>query len=97
MIRLCGRLTSRRRMSPLVAGILEKTGFPELYPVQKALDKELGKNPNSNVIVKSTTGSGKTLAFLIPVLERLLNKPYMAGTEVLIILPTRDLAVQVFG
>ena len=78
-----------------MAQILDRTGYNELYPVQIALNGELEKNPTSNVIVKSTTGSGKTLAFIIPILERLISKPYMPGTEILIVVPTRDLAVQV--
>lgn len=95
MIRLCGRFSSKRRLSQKVAQILDRTGYNELYPVQIALNGELEKNPTSNVIVKSTTGSGKTLAFIIPILERLISKPYMPGTEILIVVPTRDLAVQV--
>uniref|UniRef100_A0A1I8JEU0 RNA helicase n=1 Tax=Macrostomum lignano TaxID=282301 RepID=A0A1I8JEU0_9PLAT len=42
------------------------------------------------------TGSGKTAAFLLPVIERLLYKP--AGppvTRVLVLSPTRELAVQI--
>ena len=95
MIRLCGRISPNRRMSSKVTQILDRTGFSELYPVQIALNGELEKNPTSNVIVKSTTGSGKTLAFIIPILERLMSKPFMPGTEILIVVPTRDLAVQV--
>lgn len=42
------------------------------------------------------TGSGKTAAFLIPILERLLHRPKSASAaiRVLILLPTRELAVQ---
>ena len=46
----------------------------------------------------SSTGTGKTAAFMLPILERLLFKPAngVAVTRVLIVLPTRELAVQVF-
>lgn len=46
----------------------------------------------------SKTGSGKTLAYLIPVIERLyVNKwTVLDGLGALIILPTRELAIQVF-
>lgn len=44
----------------------------------------------------AVTGSGKTAAFLIPVIERLMHrrKGAPSATRVLIILPTRELAVQ---
>lgn len=43
------------------------------------------------------TGSGKTLAFLIPAVEMLHNIHFMPrnGTGVIIICPTRELAIQV--
>jgi ATP-dependent RNA helicase DDX27 len=41
------------------------------------------------------TGSGKTAAFLIPVLERLMHRSRAVNaTRVLVLLPTRELAVQ---
>jgi ATP-dependent RNA helicase DDX27 len=44
----------------------------------------------------AVTGSGKTAAFLIPVIERLIHRPRSsaAATRVLVLLPTRELAVQ---
>lgn len=45
----------------------------------------------------AVTGSGKTLAFLLPVLERLQYRARgMAASRVLVLLPTRELAVQCF-
>lgn len=42
----------------------------------------------------AVTGSGKTLAFLLPVIERLqYRQKSVAATRVLILLPTRELAV----
>ena len=44
----------------------------------------------------AATGSGKTAAFMLPVLERLLFRPRKtAQTRVLVLSPTRELAVQV--
>ncbi|XP_071959384.1 probable ATP-dependent RNA helicase DDX27 [Antedon mediterranea] len=44
----------------------------------------------------AATGTGKTGAFMLPVLERLLYKPKEAPTtRVLVLLPTRELGVQV--
>ncbi len=43
------------------------------------------------------TGTGKTAAFLLPIMQRLLTQPVagQAGTRVLILAPTRELAVQI--
>jgi hypothetical protein len=44
----------------------------------------------------AVTGSGKTAAFALPILERLLYRPKQSGAiYVLILTPTRELAVQV--
>ncbi|CAB3359323.1 Hypothetical predicted protein [Cloeon dipterum] len=45
----------------------------------------------------AATGTGKTAAFMLPTLERLLFKPNgEAVTRVLVLVPTRELGVQVF-
>ncbi len=50
--------------------------------------------PKSNdVMLISPTGSGKTLAFLLPVLS--LLKPGTEGLQVLILVPSRELAIQI--
>lgn len=50
-----------------------------------------------DIVAGAVTGSGKTAAFLIPILERLAHRPKGrddAKTRVLILMPTRELAVQ---
>jgi ATP-dependent RNA helicase RhlE len=47
-----------------------------------------------DVIVASQTGTGKTAAFLIPLLERLLDKS-KTKTRALVLTPTRELALQI--
>ena len=47
-----------------------------------------------DVLATAQTGTGKTLAFLIPVIERLLKQD-KAGIAALILVPTRELAMQV--
>lgn len=45
----------------------------------------------------AATGTGKTAAYMLPVLERLLFRPKdMAITRVLVLVPTRELGVQVY-
>src|SRR5579859_2172957 len=52
-----------------------------------------------DVLATAQTGTGKTLAFLIPIIEQLLNnlanKIPMPGIEALVLVPTRELAMQV--
>ena len=45
----------------------------------------------------AATGTGKTAAYMLPVLERLLYRPVSkAVTRVLVLVPTRELGVQVY-
>jgi ATP-dependent RNA helicase DDX18/HAS1 len=50
-----------------------------------------------DVLGAARTGSGKTLAFVVPAAELLFHAHFMPrnGTGVLIISPTRELAMQV--
>ena len=48
-----------------------------------------------NVIGIAKTGSGKTLAFLLPAIVHMRAQPRCKQPKVLIVLPTRELAVQV--
>jgi ATP-dependent RNA helicase RhlE len=47
-----------------------------------------------DLLATAQTGTGKTLAFLIPIAERLL-KIRSAGVHALVLVPTRELAIQV--
>lgn len=50
-----------------------------------------------DVVANAVTGSGKTAAFMLPILERLLYRPRRVPlTRVLVLVPTRELAAQVF-
>ncbi|NLE46031.1 MAG: DEAD/DEAH box helicase [Chloroflexi bacterium] len=51
-----------------------------------------------DIIGCAPTGTGKTVAYLLPTLQRLLNEPSQRkNPRVLILVPTRELAVQVAG
>ena len=46
-----------------------------------------------DILATAQTGTGKTLAFLIPIMEQLLANP-ATGIEALVLVPTRELAMQ---
>ena len=48
---------------------------------------------NKDVLLLAPTGSGKTLAYLLPVLRGL--KPEIAGVQCLVLVPSRELAMQI--
>ena len=47
-----------------------------------------------DIIACAKTGSGKTFAFLIPILSMLKQKLDQVGVRALILVPTRELALQ---
>jgi ATP-dependent RNA helicase DDX18/HAS1 len=53
----------------------------------------------NDVLGSAKTGSGKTLAFLIPAIELLHKASFMPrnGTGVIVVCPTRELAMQVYA
>lgn len=58
----------------------------------------LGKGddePKADVVVHAQTGSGKTLAFLLPLFA--LLEPSRSAVQALVVVPTRELALQVGG
>jgi ATP-dependent RNA helicase RhlB len=48
-----------------------------------------------DLYVQSQTGTGKTAAYLIVIFQRLLAEPLLNGKKAIIMVPTRELAVQV--
>ncbi len=76
----------------------------------KALDELAFKQPTDvqlqslplalegkDLFVSAETGSGKTAAYLLPILHRLISTPATdTGTRALILVPTRELARQVY-
>ncbi len=50
-----------------------------------------------DLLVSAATGSGKTAAFLLPIMQRFLDVPVASGgTRALILVPTRELARQIY-
>jgi ATP-dependent RNA helicase DDX18/HAS1 len=76
---------------------IEAMGFETMTEIQQRAIPPLlaGKD----VLGAAKTGSGKTLAFLIPAIEMLHSLKFKPrnGTGVVIVSPTRELALQIFG
>src|ERR1700751_1836818 len=51
--------------------------------------------PGRDLVGQAATGTGKTAAFALPVLQRILGRNGPAGVLALILVPTRELAIQV--
>src|SRR5687767_12008590 len=68
-------------------------GYEEPTPVQRETIPLLlaGKD----LLGQAATGTGKTAAFALPMLQRILEDPKGRGTSGLILVPTRELAMQV--
>lgn len=76
---------------------IEKMGFTTMTSVQARTIPPL--LAGRDVLGAAKTGSGKTLAFLIPAIELLHSLKFKPrnGTGIIVITPTRELALQIFG
>src|SRR6267143_4850465 len=85
------KLFSELGLSEEVLKAIDKLGFEQAAPIQAAAIPVLmhGKD----VVGQSQTGSGKTAAFSIPAIEKV--DPNNRTVQILILCPTRELAVQV--
>src|SRR5437660_1101522 len=79
-------------ISPYAKERLAAARFTTPTPVQAAAIPQALEG--KDVLATAQTGTGKTLAFLIPVIERLL-KDKTPGIAALVLVPTRELAMQV--
>ncbi|XP_029461206.1 ATP-dependent RNA helicase DDX18 isoform X2 [Rhinatrema bivittatum] len=77
-------------------GIAEM-GFAHMTEIQHKSIRPLLEG--RDILAAARTGSGKTLAFLIPAIELVYKLKFMPrnGTGVLILSPTRELAMQTYG
>ena len=87
------------KISDALKGRLSAAGFHTPTPVQaKAIPPAL---EGADILATASTGTGKTLSFLIPMIERMdaTSAPSTKGKRgpirALILLPTRELAMQV--
>ncbi|KID86952.1 ATP-dependent RNA helicase HAS1 [Metarhizium guizhouense ARSEF 977] len=85
------------KLSEKTMKAITEMGFTKMTAIQRTAIPPLlaGKD----VLGAAKTGSGKTLAFLIPAIEILsaLRFKPRNGTGVIVVSPTRELALQIFG
>lgn len=80
-------------LQPALVRRCDQLGYREPTPIQhKAVPVILS---GADIIGCAQTGTGKTAAFLLPILQRLTTTRFMPGVRVLILAPTRELALQI--
>ncbi|MDH3651197.1 MAG: DEAD/DEAH box helicase, partial [Saprospiraceae bacterium] len=73
---------------------LQAMGFNTATPIQEQAIPIIKQS--QDLIACAQTGTGKTAAFLLPILDGLIRNP-VDYTHTLILVPTRELAIQIEG
>ena len=80
-------------LDPRLQKNLQKMGFERPTPIQSATIAHA--LDGRDILGSAETGTGKTAAFLLPLLQKLTESPHTREPRALIIVPTRELALQV--
>ncbi len=83
---------SELQLSPDVIEAISHMGFEKATQVQEQAIPQILKG--NDLIACAQTGTGKTAAFILPTLEQIARE-HQEETSVLVIVPTRELAVQI--
>ncbi len=84
---------SELNMHPDLARSVADAGYITCMPVQAAVFPHAFAG--EDIYAQSQTGTGKTAAFLISIFQRIMTDPASRHRRVLILAPTRELAVQI--
>jgi ATP-dependent RNA helicase RhlE len=82
-------------LSPALVTAIQRANYDTPYPIQvEAIPAILQKK---DILGLAPTGSGKTAAYILPILQQLLQQeaPRDRQVPVLVLVPTRELAIQV--
>lgn len=82
-------------LAPALLSAIQRANYDAPYPIQiEAIPALL---QGKDLLGLAPTGSGKTAAYILPILQQLLGKeaPRDRSVPVLMIVPTRELAVQI--
>ena len=80
-------------LSPATLAAVDRAGYTVPTPVQAGLIPRA--LTGSDVLGQARTGTGKTASFVLPILERVMTPGRGGGPRALVLVPTRELAVQV--
>ena len=82
-------------LSSSILNTLYKLNYKSPFPIQKEVIPEILKG--SDILGIAKTGSGKTASYVLPIITQLQNTklPENRQIDVLVIVPTRELAIQV--
>jgi len=83
-------------LEPLLKANLTKMGVENLFAVQAKVIPMTLSFAHRDICVAAPTGSGKTLSYAIPIVQALMRR-VIPRVRALILLPSRDLVVQVKG
>jgi ATP-dependent RNA helicase DeaD len=79
-------------LSPDVRRAIDAMGYRHPTPVQRAVFEAAAEG--RSLVVQARTGTGKTAAFGLPLVDRLV-RPAVRSVQALVLVPTRELALQV--
>ena len=80
-------------LDPKIVDALTALGYEEPTPIQRETIPPLIEG--RDLLGQAATGTGKTAAFALPILQRILNEGKSEGPTAVVLVPTRELAVQV--
>ena len=80
-------------LDPRILSALSALGYEEPTPIQQQTIPPLVEG--RDLLGEAATGTGKTAAFALPILQRFVNEGAASGPMALVLVPTRELAMQV--
>jgi ATP-dependent RNA helicase DeaD len=80
-------------LDPQIVSALTLLGYEEPTPIQRETIPPL--IAGRDLLGQAATGTGKTAAFALPILQRIINEGKGEGPVAIVLVPTRELAMQV--
>jgi superfamily II DNA/RNA helicase len=81
------------KLNETILEAISYMGFEKATPIQEFAIPEILKG--KDIIACAQTGTGKTAAFILPVLNKIIEEKERIGVNTLVVVPTRELAVQI--